>query len=501
MENAGGALCERLIEASGEGTVAAVCGPGNNGGDGFAAARRLAERGRDAHILLACPRHSLRGAARKQFDAAEQAGIAVVDISTSGRLDESRPMLERAAMVVDALFGTGLARPLAGHLSGVVAAMNASPGLVVSADVPSGVDADSGRILGAAVAADLTVTFAYPKPGLFLPPGSAHTGKVAVADIGIPVEAEEGIDLPGSLLDGTAVTAVFPPRPRGSHKGDFGHLLVVAGSAGKVGAGILAAEGALRSGAGLVTLALPASAVHVPLSVLPEVMTAPLAETGEGMLALAGRTAAGRLAAERDALAIGPGLGTGEETVEMVRALLGSVEAPAVVDADALNALGSDLVFLRPRGGCTILTPHPGEMGRLLGVTAAEVQADRTGAAVRCARESGCVTVLKGAGTVVAHPDGRWFINPTGNPGMATAGAGDVLTGMIGALLAQGIEPLDAACGAVFLHGRAGDLAAEELTPEAMTARDLAGRIGPALRATRSAQCCGDDPRLTAGAR
>jgi len=483
MENAGAALAEQALAMLGgrSGPVVVACGPGNNGGDGFAAARHLLARGVEVLCLLAAPRTSFRGAARRHLAVAMKAGVPFADAAAPARLRRAAPALSGAALVVDAILGTGVSRDVEGHLAEVVSAVNGSPAPVLSADVPSGLDATTGLPRGETVVADVTVTFGWPKLGLFLSPGAAFAGEVVVADIGFPEGAAEGVDIRGSLLAGEAVERAFPPRLRDSHKGDFGHLLVVAGSAGKVGAGVLSCQGALRSGAGLVTYALPASAVHAPLAAIPEIMTFPLPETGSGAISHASRVAVERMAARCDALVVGPGLGTEEETSRLVKDLLSSAEAPAVVDADGLNALGSDLAFLRPRGERTVLTPHPGEMARLLGTGAGAVQADRVASATACAAASGCTVVLKGAATLVARADGTWFLNPTGNPGMATAGTGDVLAGMIGALLARGVEPAEAACAAVFLHGRAGDLAAEELGEEAMTAGDLLGHIGPAL--------------------
>ncbi len=490
MERAGEAVADAaaglLAPAPAEGAkVVVVCGSGNNGGDGMVAARHLAARGHLVTVFLAAPLSSLRGDARRQRERLSGEGIPLLDLSRPGSLAAASSALLSADLVVDALLGIGVSRPVEGHLAEVVEAVNGTPAPVVSVDVPSGLDPDTGFASGAVVMADLTVTLGWPQPGILLFPGARLAGEVVVADIGLPEASLEGVGETGSLLTPSDVVAAFPPRDPEGHKGDYGHLLVVAGSAGKGGAAVLACLGALRAGAGLVTCALPASILHLPQASIPEVMTVPLPETERGGAASAGLLAAERMCGERDALAMGPGLGTEEETVRLVRELLARTTLPAVVDADALNALGRDLAPLRSRAHATVLTPHPGEMGRLLGRDARAVQRDRLGAARECARLSGCVTVLKGARTLVAAPDGRWWLCAEGNPGMATAGSGDVLTGMTGALLARGVPPAVAACAAVLLHASAGDLAASDLTEEAMTASDLAGRIGPALARLR----------------
>jgi NAD(P)H-hydrate epimerase len=290
------------------------------------------------------------------------------------------------------------------------------------------------------------------------------------------------MELPGELITREFLQSVYRDRWPDTHKGTYGHLLICAGSAGKLGAGILAARGAVRTGAGLVTLAVPVSAIHNVDASTPEVMATPLPETAEGTLSVKGFNALLGLIGERDALAIGPGLSTGNEVGDLVRQILRKDGFPAVVDADGLNVLGSDLEFMRKRGPSTVLTPHPGEMARLLGIKTKEVLADRVGSARECAVKSGCVVVLKGAGTVVAHPDCRFYVNTTGNPGMATGGTGDVLTGMIGALLAMGFDPLTSALAAVYLHGAAGDLAVERVTEHGLNASDIIDLLGPALR-------------------
>lgn len=488
MENAGLSLVDeverRLPRGAGQGPakISVVCGPGNNGGDGMVAARHLADRGHEVMVFLTARKGSFRGDARSQLRILGNLGLPVKVVHFPADMEMERKRLGDSDIVIDALFGTGLHRDIDGLSAESVRAINACPGIVVSADIPSGINGHTGLPMGEAVMADVTVTFGYPKLGLVLYPGAHFAGEVVVADIGIPAAAENGTEFPGEIMGPEPVISAFSPRWEDSHKGTFGHLLVCSGSMGKTGAGILAARAALASGAGLVTLALPVSAVWAVDAAVPEIMTAPIPETSDGTLSANGKIALKQLVGERSAMAIGPGLTVQNETAELVREVLSWEGFPVVADADALNALNGNPESLRKRKGKTVLTPHPGEMARLLDMSSSMVQEDRVGAALSCAGRSGCVVVLKGAGTVVATPDGRFFINPTGNPGMATAGAGDVLTGMIGALLARGEDALTSALASVYLHGVAGDLAAEALTQHSLTAVSILDNIGCALK-------------------
>lgn len=484
MENAGRALVEEA-ENRVEGDhlrISVFCGPGNNGGDGLVAARHFHDRGHEVAVFLAAPRSAFSGDARAQLRIVGKLGVPVSVVSARTNMDRVRRRFEESDLAIDALFGTGLQREVKGLFAQCVRSINSCSGLVMSVDIPSGLNGETGIPMGETVTADVTVTLAFPKTGVVVFPGADFAGDVVVADIGIPFSAVEGSDLNGALIGPGTVRTVFSPRWENSHKGTYGHLLVCSGSTGKVGAGILAARAALRTGAGLVTLALPSSYSVSADASTAEVMTAPLPETGDGALSTRGLKALENLVGQRDALAIGPGLSVNEETSRLVREILSWPGFPAVVDADALNALEGDLDLLLPRGELTVLTPHPGEMAGLLGVSSREVQSDRIGAALECSGISGCVVVLKGARTVVAVPDGRYHVNLTGNPGMASAGTGDVLTGMIGALLARGESPLDSALASVYLHGLAGDAAADVLTEHCLTAGDVLDYIGPALK-------------------
>lgn len=492
MENAGMCVTEEIERRCGDipVKVTSVCGPGNNGGDGIVAARHLFELGHEALVFLTAPKSSLSKDNRTQLKTAADIGVPVQSIPRGGSLEKLRARLAESDFIVDALFGTGMTRELTGICRKLVDVINEAPGTVVSVDIPSGLNGLTGHPAGSAVMADVTVTFAFPKLGLAVFPGAAYAGEVVVGDIGIPAVASQHMEFEGFFTDPSHVCKAFGPRWPDAHKGTYGHLLVVSGSIGRVGAGILASEGALRSGVGLVTLALPASSVTTADAAAVEVMTEPLPETQAGTLANSGFQAVKKLILERSALAIGPGLSVNDETVALVRDVLVLPGFPVVVDADALNAIAGDIESLRSRNAYTVLTPHPGEMGRLLGSTTEQVQADRVGAARECAARTAAVVVLKGARTVIAEPGGRYYINLTGNPGMSKAGSGDVLTGMIGALLARGLDPVLSSVASVYLHGAAGDFAADLLTEHSMTAGDVLNEIGPALKAILTETLC-----------
>jgi NAD(P)H-hydrate epimerase len=386
---------------------------------------------------------------------------------------------------VDALLGTGLSAPVTGAYRDAIEAMNESGRPVISVDLPSGIHADTGAVLGAAVRADLTVTFGLPKLGLYSGPGLDRAGRIEVVDIGIPAAFVDAIASRVTLLTPAIVRRLIPDRRPSSHKGTYGHAGIIAGSVGKTGAAAMAAKSALRVGAGLVTVATPASVNDTLEAKLLEAMTVPMPETKERTLARAALEELLSFISARTAAAIGPGLTTHQETVELLHALVPRLEKPSVLDADALNALAGRISLLDACKVPPILTPHPGEMARLLdNATAQSVNADRVGVALTFAQARRVVLVLKGARTVVANPDGRAAICPTGNPGMATAGTGDVLTGMIVGLLAQGLGPWDAACAGAYLHGLAGDLASLRFGAAGMTAGDVIEQIPYALAHT-----------------
>lgn len=429
-------------------------GKGNNGGDTFVAARHLAAAGCEPTLVLLCRPTELQGDTREQFE--KMIGTRVVEW---GETDL------RGDVVVDGLLGTGLTGDVREPHASAIRFMNHLPSPIVAIDIPSGLDSDTGEIRGVCVRADVTVTMGLPKIGLLRPGAADYVGRIEIADIGFPREFVDEIQTDVELLTADDVRPLFPPRHRAAHKGDFGHLLIIAGSEGYTGAPVLTAHAAARAGAGLVTLAVPRNIYPIVAATCPpEIMPRPLDQFDSFE--------------NFSAIAIGPGMGRSAEAQSFVINLLANVTKPTVVDADAINALAATGAPLRPG---LVLTPHPGEMARLVGKSAKEVQTQRWEIARGFAQARGVVLVLKGAGSVVTDHTGKLWINSTGNPGMAKGGMGDALTGIIGALLAQGIAPLDAARAGVFIHGLAGDLAAERAGEIAMQAGDLIANLGAAF--------------------
>ena len=485
MERAGSGVVscleQRLGSVRGK-TVTVVCGKGNNGGDGFVAARLLRRRHAKVRVLtMALTSELSRDAATMYRQFVRGAGKSSVYLYTS-RV-QAQALLHDSEIIIDALLGTGLSSTVTGRYAEAIDGINETCRPVVAVDLPSGLHADTGAILGRAVRASLTVTFGLPKLGLYQNDGIDLAGEVAIVDIGIPPAYLDAVESRTTLMTQHVVRAYLPRRQPSSHKGTFGHAGIIAGSVGKTGAAAMAARAALRIGAGLVTVAVPTSVNDVLESKLLEVMTVPMPETKARTFA---RTALDRLVAfmsARTAVAIGPGLSTHPETVELVQALTKLLDRPAVLDADALNALTGRTALLASCKTPPIITPHPGEMARLeADATPQTVNSDRIGFASRFARERGLFVVLKGARTVVARPDGTVAVCPTGNPGMATAGTGDVLTGMMVGLLAQGVPSWEAACAATYLHGTAGDLAAVRTGQAGLIAGDVIEEIPHALR-------------------
>ena len=483
MENAGRqavAAMETMYSDLSERQVAVLCGRGNNGGDGFVVARTLVQRGVDVSVFLIGRVADVRGDARANLEILGRLGLTVVEIADSQAWELHFSEVSDCTLIVDAIFGTGLNAPVSGFIESIVADVNASGITVVAIDLPSGLSADSPKPIGPAIEAGLTVTLAAPKLPLVLPPAEIHAGDIVVADIGIPTEVLDAVDGPRvDLLTRTSMGELVASRSPDSHKGDYGRILIVAGSRGRTGAAHLSAVGALRSGAGLVTVATPASCQPVLSAMAPEYMTEALDESPDG---LDPEGVERVLEMARDVLAIGPGLGQAAATREFIRQVVDRATMPLVIDADGLNAFAGAPEKLAGREGRdVIITPHPGEMARLVGMSTDEVQASRLEIARNFARAHHVFVVLKGHRSLIATPDEKVFINPTGNPGMATGGTGDVLTGMIAAWLAQLLDP-EAACKlGVYLHGLAGDLAEADESEVAMTSADVASHLGDAV--------------------
>jgi NAD(P)H-hydrate epimerase len=494
MENAGRVTLERMEAEFGPVLGRSVCvvvGPGNNGGDGLVIARHVLQRGGRPLLLFLKKPEQLCG------DAALNATICTRLQLPSWLLQtqEELPSIKEALWknhcefpfhsVVDALFGTGLVRKVDGLYAATVQFINTlrheQGWPVVAVDLPSGLCGRTGLPLGTAVHADLTVTYGLPQPGHYLH-GGPQVGKLVVADIGIPPRSVEEAKLPGQVLDHKELAPLLRSRPKAGHKGTFGHLLIVAGSEGKTGAALLTAQGALRSGCGLVTLAVPADLNPIFASSLPEAMTVALPNSSKYVSA-ADYGLITELALGKAAVVVGPGLGLNPESGPLVRWLYRDLNQPLLIDADGLNLLALDPAWLESAVGPRIFTPHPGELARLSGMSIPQIQADRlraSGWMDGTIRTPEMITVLKGAGTVVCSTQGSWAINSSGNNGMAVGGMGDVLAGFLGGLLAQGYPPWEAACLGVFLHGRAADLLAQERW-QGFTASEVAATLPQAL--------------------
>jgi ADP-dependent NAD(P)H-hydrate dehydratase / NAD(P)H-hydrate epimerase len=480
MERAGQAVARAALDLAGGGygrRAVVLCGKGNNGGDGLVAARHLARRGMAVDAFLLAEPSSLRPPASTMVDRLRDAGVT----SRPFEVERARRALERAEVAVDAIFGIGFRGPAEGPHREAIQALDAGGTAVVAVDLPSGVEGDTGVVRGEAVHADVTVTFGAPKVGAVLYPGAGHVGLLEVADIGFPTDL---LDSELVLTEADDVRSLLPNRGVDAHKRGSGVVLIVAGSRRMTGAPRLIAEGAYRAGVGLVTVAVPEGILPVVQAGITEATFLPLAEGPSGSVAEdAWVELAGRLPSF-DAVAVGPGLSTDDSTPGFVRRLLRESPVPAAVDADAINAFAGRAGELADRQGPSVITPHTGEFARLFGMPDREVAEDRVGLVRKAAAETGCVVLLKGPRTLVARPEGRVSVNPTGSPALATGGTGDVLTGVVAALLARGLSPADAATAGAFVHGLAGELAGRE-TGEGTMAGDVARNVPRAVRLIR----------------
>ncbi|MDR7505668.1 MAG: NAD(P)H-hydrate dehydratase [Armatimonadota bacterium] len=482
MEAAGRwvAQAARELLGDGRGRVVVLAGKGNNGGDGLVAARHLAAAGTAVTALLVAPESEYAGEAGRTLAEAKSSGVEV-RVAASEALPA---LLGEAALIIDALFGTGFRGPARGLAAEVIQAANRSGRPILAVDVPSGLNADTGVADGPVIRAAATVTMGLPKVGLLTYPGADLAGTIYVADIGYPGALADDVSIRTHLVTPEMVRARIPPRPRDSHKGTYGRTLIVAGSVGFTGAAVLAALGALRAGAGLVTLGVPADVYPIIASHVVEAMPTPL-PARHGALSAEARIRIDELAAISEAVAVGPGLSTAPGVREVVVGLLQSGR-PLVIDADGLNVLAGEAEVLRTAAGPVVITPHPGELARLVGRRTAEITQDRLGSAREAADRLRCVVVLKSASTVVAAPEGDAYIVRTGNPGMATGGMGDVLTGAVASLIGQGVSPTEAAWAGAYLHGLAADLLAEERGMVGMLASEVAHRLPQAIQRVRT---------------
>jgi NAD(P)H-hydrate epimerase len=485
MENAGAAVAKYVLSHhESAGRIAVFCGKGNNGGDGFVAARRLHERGKKVQVILLANPADLRGDAAVMFGKLLAAAVAV---HSSEQLKNERVLSSlHADLYLDAVLGTGFKPPVSGLYADAIAILSASQVPVIAVDIPSGADADAMHPqTGTIPRADAIVTFTAPRPAHVF--GSLTTGPTEVADIGSPEEAIVSA-LQLNVITAQDIALLIAPRPAESNKGSYGHVLVAGGSLGKAGAAAMAGMAALRSGAGLSTVAAPKSILATVAGFYPELMTEPLPETRKGTIAATARKRIEELAKGKTAVAIGPGISRDPQTAALVRTLFARIEVPMVVDADGLNAFDGRNKELNGKDRTIVITPHPGEMARLAGCTVADVQENRLRVAREFARKHQVIVVLKGHRTLVAHPDGEVWVNTTGNPGMATGGTGDILTGLVAGMIAQNPKQAFLAVhAAVRLHGLAGDVMRESVGEHSLVATDLLQGLPSAFARTREA--------------
>ncbi len=481
MENAGRGIVTEIENFLGDVAgkrILIFCGKGNNGGDGYVIARHLYNEGAHVAVFLADEKSKIKGDALVNLKILEKMEIEIIEVFSLDQI----PAIPHIDLVVDALLGTGVAGPVLGFLSKLIDFMNHLGAPIISVDLPSGMETDTGAVHGACVKAEMTVTMAHLKTGLLFSPARDLAGEIVVVDISVPPEVSERLHGHRFLVEPEDIRSRLPIRKLDAHKTNCGTVVVFAGSVGMTGAATLTAISTLQVGAGLTKLSIPASLNPIMEQKLTEVMTVPLAETSQGSISLKAADQISELMNWADVLAVGPGLSTHPDTVEFVQWLLTHTQKPMVLDADGLNALKNSPELIKNYPAPLIITPHPGELARLINLSIAEIQRDRLNITRKFAREWGKMIVLKGGPTVIAAPNGDLFINSTGNPGMATGGSGDVLTGMIAGLLAQKLSPLDAALVGVYLHGLAGDLAAENLSEMGMIAGDICHYIPAAIK-------------------
>ncbi len=498
MENAGRGAVRMLLEHfpdSRKKCIGIMAGRGNNGGDGFVMARYLSQAGAQVRVFLLTEKRRITGDAAVNLNLLEPLGIPVLELPDAAGFQAAREALKTVDLWVDAMLGTGLRSTVSGFYHEVISFLNQSSRPIFAVDIPSGLNADTGRPQGICIRAAATATFAFAKIGHLLHPGADYTGRLGIIDIGIPDFIRKEVDPRQGLITPELIRSGFQPRKADAHKGATGHLLVLAGSTGKTGAAVMTAVSAMRTGAGLVTLAGPASLNAVMAQQTLEVMTAPLTEAEPGVLSAAAASQVATLLDGKKGLAVGPGLGRAESTCGLLREILPGVKVPMVIDADGLNLLSPEVEFLKKIQAPVIITPHPGEMARLIGSDTRTVQADRVACARDFAQKWGVHVVLKGAGTVVAHPDGLVYINASGNAGMAAGGMGDVLTGIIGGLLVQGYAPAYAARAGVFIHGLAADLTAAAEGPVGYLAGQVMAGLPRAMAVLMNA-AAGSQPDL-----
>lgn len=481
MENAGRSVAQIIIkefDALAKKGVVVFCGKGNNGGDGFVAARHLINKGYNVDVVFLGKKDELKDDALANYNALSRITDIIHEINNVAEFRNTDINLKEKGLIVDALLGTGIQGGIREPYFGVIDLINNSGLPVIAVDIPSGINANTGAVDGIAVRAKKTVTFGLAKIGVVVYPGAEYAGDIEVVDISIPNKLIKQTYIPYNLVNHEYISSILKPRNYSTNKGDYGHTLIIAGSEGKSGAGILAAKGALRAGSGLVTLAGPEGLMPVYETAVIEALKEPLTQTLDGVIDKSSISKVEKLIQTRDVVAIGPGIGTEPQTTEFAFDLIKKCKLPIVIDADGINILAKNpQVLIESKNDNIVLTPHPGEFGRLVNMNPKEVNSDRINITREFAKLYRCTLVLKGARTIIANKDGEIWINPTGNPGMATGGMGDVLTGIIAGLIATGIDPQQAAIAGVFIHGMAGDIVYAYHRNSAVLASEILDRI------------------------
>lgn len=461
MENAGRAVVDEIKRLDRPvKSVLILCGTGNNGGDGFVIARHLQNNDIKIRLFIVGQPKDISGDAALNLQVLRKLDTQIDNVNDQGGLMKLEKLIPIHDVVVDAMFGTGLSSEVQGIHAGVIDVVNRLSRYTISVDVPSGVSGDTGKVMGSAVKAHKTITFALPKLGNIMYPGAGYNGDLVIRKIGLPNKAINETGLKHNMITKKQIMGLLPERPKNSHKGTYGKANVIAGSSGMTGAAILTCKAALRSGLGLLKLYIPESLNLLITTSVPEVVTIPLNEMRRGVININQITKIIDQTQDVDVVAVGPGCGTASEMSELVRQMIEAVECTMVIDADGLNVLAKNVSWLNTKKSDMILTPHPGEMARLTGLTVEKVTENPIEVARNFATEFGVILVLKGSRTIIATPQGEIYVNQTGNSGMATAGSGDVLTGIITGFVAQGMTPLDAVILSVYIHGRAGDIMA-----------------------------------------
>jgi len=486
MENAGRNTYRLIKELylKGKKRIVVVCGRGNNGGDGFVVGRYALRDGYRVKTFLLCKKDDLKGDAALNMRLYESLQGEIIEVNDN--CDTIRMGIIHADIVVDAIFGTGLSKVVEGKEKAVIEEINRSGKPVMAIDIPSGIDGKTGAPLGSAVKAAHTFTYAYPKLGQVLCPGGYHTGKLTVIDISIPGFAEDILGVDAHLVDGDMLRGFIKERLPWSHKGTYGHVAVIAGSPGKTGAACMASLAALKVGAGLATLLVPASLNSIMEAKLTEVMTYPVEDRGTGFFIMSSYGQVREFVEDKDVIILGPGLSQNPETMELVRMLYSEIDKPFVIDADGINAFQGHTDVIKSKKRNVIFTPHPGELGRLIGLSPKAVNEDRINVGRRFVEETGAYLVLKGARSLFFSPDGKIYINPTGSPALAKGGTGDILTGFIGGFVSQGYTPTEASLLGVYLHGYLSDSWVETNTDMDLIACDLLTGTGNALKAIKN---------------